>query len=424
MKARVTAADALEISRREYMLRERHRWLKEEFRKRKSGLEEEHRKRVEEQDDRIQNILEGRDKAFHEITKDLLVREKKHHEACRKREETFLDVQKKQEALHKRERELRNCMQHLLERKDRLRTRNQNLQSLRKPPRAGTIHEAGFGGSKAGHDENISSSLADALHDSLRAETPNTPTETYSCLKCFQPDNDEMIPCDNPKRHLAIGQIASDQEGPWFHYSCVGISMTELCTLGIADDRWFYPDCNNHPEAGTFEKATKIRKYYAAKKDSAPAQAPDRTKSGDRRKPTPWKVRAEREALKECMHIVALAGDTSERRFVTASELMWSRGWDRTDKQCKMKYMRDLRKEAMLTGNYVEDRKQKDGLRIVTGKEDAGRRKRKRQEQNTKEAEKKLEAKGKENKSKEPKKKVERVEDEDGFDRGGRGESI
>ena len=79
------------------------------------------------------------------------------------------------------------------------------------------------------------------------------------------------------------------------------------------------------------------------------------------------------------MRTVIETNDKTERRYETASALMLSRGFDRSRYQIKNKWNREMRKEARRQG-LPEDRREKPGLKLVTGVQTPADRKRKREE--------------------------------------------
>lgn len=66
----------------------------------------------------------------------------------------------------------------------------------------------------------------------------------------------------------------------------------------------------------------------------------------NRRKQVPWTNPLERAALIDAMKIVIRAHDQTEERYVTASEFMLGRGFDRSRYQIKNKWTRAVRDEA------------------------------------------------------------------------------
>ena len=102
-------------------------------------------------------------------------------------------------------------------------------------------------------------------------------------------------------------------------------------------------------------------------------------KKSSRRKCRSWKDPLECQALIDSMRTVIETNDKTERRYETASALMLSRGFDRSRYQIKNKWNREMRKEARRQG-LPEDRREKPGLKLVTGVQTPADRKRKREE--------------------------------------------
>ena len=102
------------------------------------------------------------------------------------------------------------------------------------------------------------------------------------------------------------------------------------------------------------------------------------TKKSNRRKQRFWKDPFECQALIDSMRTVIETNDKTERKYLTASALMLSRGFDRSRYQIKNKWNREIRKEAQRQG-VPEDRHEKPGLKLVTGVQTPADRKRKRE---------------------------------------------
>ena len=137
-------------------------------------------------------------------------------------------------------------------------------------------------------------------------------------------------------------------------------------------------------EAETYEPqkptTTKRRRRARTPKSKESTNSEKAPKKSNRRKQVRWTNPLERAALIDAMRTVIYAHDQTERRYVTASQLMLARGFDRSRHQIKNKWNRAVRDEAQRQG-VPEDRHEKAGMKIVTGVQDPADRKRKRREE-------------------------------------------
>ena len=128
------------------------------------------------------------------------------------------------------------------------------------------------------------------------------------------------------------------------------------------------------------EPTTTKRRRRAVTPDSKKSTNDEKTpKKSNRRKCCRWKDPLECQALIDSMRTAIETNDKTERKYVMASALMLSRGFDRTRYQIKNKWNREMRKEARRQG-VPEDRREKPGLKLVTGVQTPADRKRKREE--------------------------------------------
>ena len=122
------------------------------------------------------------------------------------------------------------------------------------------------------------------------------------------------------------------------------------------------------------------RRRQAITPDSKKSTKGEKTpKKSNRRKQRFWRDPLECQALIDSMRTAIETNDKTERKYVTASALMLSRGFDRSNFQIKNKWNREMRKEARRQG-VPEDRREKPGLKLVTGVQTPADRKRKREE--------------------------------------------
>ena len=245
---------------------------------------------------------------------------------------------------------------------------------------------------------------------------------SYSCIKCSKPDNELMIACQNGKACLSrfwfknLGGIDSANDA-WFHISHFNMTEAQLYKFTQSKEDWYCPQCqkpkeNTDPDEYTTPERSmtpdtfmELDKYTIVKlrrmqtethdpkkstttKRRRQAVTPDSkkstngeksTKKSNRRKQRFWKDPRECQALIDSMRTVIETNDKTERKYLTASALMLSRGFDRSRYQIKNKWNREIRKEAQRQG-VPEDRHEKPGLKLVTGVQTPADRKRKREE--------------------------------------------
>ena len=253
----------------------------------------------------------------------------------------------------------------------------------------------------------------------------------YSCIMCTKPDTDLMIGCQNRKACLSrhwgqgLGGINSGNDA-WFHISHLGMTEATLLELARQNEDWYCPQCqkptdNTDPDEDTMidfpspqcqqptnkydeikrrreaeqaelraqaeihnpkpPTATKRRRQARTPKPKESTKSEDPPKKSNRRKQVRWTNPLERAALIDAMRTVIHAGDRTERRYLTASQLMLTRrGFDRSRYQIKNKWNRAVRHEAQKQG-VPEDRHEKAGMKTITGIQDPAARQRKRQEE-------------------------------------------
>ena len=263
----------------------------------------------------------------------------------------------------------------------------------------------------------------------------------YSCIMCTKPDTGFMIGCQNRKACLSrhwgqgLGGINSSDDA-WFHISHLGMTEATLLELTDQNEDWYCPQCqqpwdNTDPDEDTMielpspqcqqpmNKYDEIKRRREAEQAELRRQAELRTqaeirgqaeihnpkpptatkrcrqartptpkestntenpqKKSNRRKQVLWTNPLERAALIDGMRTVILARDQTEQRYVTAAQSMLARGFDRSRFQVKMKWNRAVREEAQRLG-VPEDRREKPGMKTITGLEDPAARRRKRKE--------------------------------------------
>ena len=265
----------------------------------------------------------------------------------------------------------------------------------------------------------------------------------HSCIMCTKPDTNLMIGCQNSKACLSrhwgqgLGGINSGDDA-WFHISHLGMTEATFHELARQNEDWYCPQCqkptdNTDPDENTmielpspqcqqpmdkFDRlkarrqaeqaelrrqaelraqaeirgqaethnpkpptATKRRRQAQTPKPKEATKSEDPPKKSNRRKQVRWTNPLERAALIDAMRTVILAGDRTERRYQTASQLMLTRsGFDRSRYQIKNKWNRAVRAEAQKQG-VPEDRHKKADMKTITGIQDPAARQRKRQEE-------------------------------------------
>ncbi|KAK0515767.1 hypothetical protein JMJ35_001801 [Cladonia borealis] len=246
---------------------------------------------------------------------------------------------------------------------------------------------------------------------------------SYSCINCSKPDNELMIACQNGKACLSrfwsknLGGIHSANDA-WFHISHFNMTEAQLYEFTQSKEDWYCPQCQKPKErtdpdeyttpersmtperslTPDYDKYTMIKLHGRQTKTHDPkkptttkrrrqAVIPDSkkstngeksTKKSNRRKQRFWKDPRECQALIDSMRTVIETNDKTEQKYLTASALMLSRGFDRSRYQIKNKWNREIRKEAQRQG-VPEDRHEKPGLKLVTGVQTPADRKRKRE---------------------------------------------
>ena len=266
----------------------------------------------------------------------------------------------------------------------------------------------------------------------------------HSCIMCTKPDTNLMIGCQNGKACLSrhwgqgLGGINSGDDA-WFHINHLGMTEATLLELARQKEPWYCPQCQKPTDNTDLDEdtmteiptpqcqqpmdkfdrlkarrqaeqaelrrqaelraqaeirgqaethnpkppnATKRRRQAQTPKPKEATKSEDPPKkSSNRRKQVRWTNPLERAALIDAMRTVILAGDRTERRYQTASQLMLTRsGFDRSRYQIKNKWNRAVRAEAQKQG-VPEDRHKKADMKTITGIQDPAARQRKRQEE-------------------------------------------